>query len=297
MKKMAPTKSIVFLIIFLLPFISKSQNTDTISTVVNKKRLRILIGGSSIAYGASLAALSNLWYSNSQQQSFHFFNDNAEWKQIDKIGHFYSAFYVSYASSRALRWANVNQNKSNLIGSLTGFLITAPIEILDGFSSAYGASVGDLVADAGGSAFYYTQIALWKQPRIYPKFSFHTTHYAALRPNVLGDTWSSELLKDYNGQTHWWSFDMDKFMPFPKWLNLAVGYGAQGMVYARDSQNRQSGYQAYRQYYLALDLDLTSIKTKSKFVRSLIFFGNMIKIPAPTIEFSKKGISYYGFYF
>ncbi|HEY8937733.1 MAG TPA: DUF2279 domain-containing protein [Cyclobacteriaceae bacterium] len=294
---MERTRSVAFLVILLLPFISRSQHADTITTTANKKRLSILIGGSSLVYGASLVALGNLWYSNSKQQSFHFFNDDAEWKQMDKLGHFYSAFYVSYAGSRALRWANVEQNKSNLIGSLTGFLVTAPIEILDGFSSAYGASVGDLAADAGGSVFYYAQATLWKEPRIYPKLSFHTTHYAALRPNVLGDTWSSELLKDYNGQTHWWSFDMDKFMPFPKWLNLAVGYGAQGMVYARDEQNRQNGYNAYRQYYLAIDFDLTSIKTKSKFVRSLIFVSNMIKIPAPTIEFSKKGISYYGFYF
>ena len=32
---------------------------------------------------------------------FDFFNDNGEWKQVDKIGHFYSTYYFSYGTSRA----------------------------------------------------------------------------------------------------------------------------------------------------------------------------------------------------
>ena len=294
-KKMAQTKIFTLIIFLLLPLYTQSQNPDTLT--VNKKRLGILIGSSTIAYGGSLVGLSKLWYADSKQQSFRFFNDNAEWKQVDKVGHFYSAFYVSYASAKALRWANVKQTRSNLIGSITGLLVMAPIEILDGYSNAYGASAGDLLADVGGSVFYYAQTAIWNEPRIYPKFSFHNTSYAAMRPEVLGNDLTSRMLKDYNGQTHWLSIDMDKFMKFPKWLNLAVGYGAQGMVYARDDQNNQNGYDSFRQYYLSIDFDLTSIKTRSKLIRSLIFFGNMIKIPAPALEFSKKGVSFYALYF
>ena len=52
--------------------------------------------------------------------------------------------------------------------------------------------------------------------RIYPKFSFHRTDYAPLRPDVLGDGLAEEIFKDYNGQTYWLSFDMDKFIKFPK---------------------------------------------------------------------------------
>ena len=140
---------------------------------------------------------------------------------------------------------------------------------------------------------------LWKEFSILPKFSFHRTEYAELRSELLGDGLTSEMFKDYNGQTYWLSVDMDKFIKFPKWLNLAAGYGAEGMVYARDEQNIEAGYpEPYRQYYLSIDFDLRAIKSRSKAINTLIFFASMIKIPAPTIEFSsKEGVKFKPLYF
>jgi hypothetical protein len=274
---------------------ASARQTDSLS--VNKKRLTNLIVISGAAYAVTLVGLNELWYQDSRQQSFRFFNDNAEWKQVDKLGHFYAGFYFSYGTSKALRWANVRQRKADLIGAVTGFMVLVPIEIFDGFSDAYGASSGDLLANAAGSAFFLTQSLLWKEPRIIPKFSFHRTDYAALRPNTLGDNIASEFLKDYNGQTYWLSIDLDKFIRFPKWLNLAVGYGAHGMVYARDSQNEEAGFSAYRQYYLALDLDLTGIRTRSKVLKTFFSLVSLLKLPAPTLEFSKKGTTFHAAYF
>lgn len=272
-----------------------SQTTDTIKSI-NKKRLTALVVGGTSSYGLTLVGLHQLWYTNSEQQSFRFFNDNAEWKQVDKLGHVYSSFYFSYGTSKALRWCNVKNQKSAFWGSVTGFLIMLPIEIMDGFSADYGASTGDLLANAAGSGLFLAQQYAWKEIRVKPKFSFHATKFAPLRPNTLGEG-SSELLKDYNGQTYWLSFDMDKFIRFPTWLNLAVGYGADGMVYARDNENTFAGYNSYRQYYIALDFDLSSIKTRSKVLKTVLFFADMIKLPAPTIEFSTKGTKFHPFYF
>jgi hypothetical protein len=279
----------------LLVSFSAFSQTDT--THVNKKRLKILSITIGTGYTATLIGLNELWYKNSDRTSFHFFNDNREWKQVDKIGHFYTGFYLSAGASTSLRWCNVQKKKADLWGSVTGFLVMVPVEIFDGFSSDYGASAGDLAANALGSGFYLAQSALWNEIRIQPKFSFHTTRYAALRPNTLGDNTLSEILKDYNGQTYWLSFDMDKFMKFPAWLNLAVGYGAHQMVYAHDSSNENAGYHAYRQYYLALDFDFTAIKTRSKALKTFLAVASMIKLPAPTLEFSSKGTRLYAFYF
>ena len=287
--------SLSLLLCILIFTQASGQQTDSLA--VNKKRLTNFIAISSAAYAVTLVGLSELWYKDSDQQSFRFFNDNAEWKQVDKLGHFYAGFYFSYGTSLGLKWANVPQRKADLIGAVTGFLVLVPIEIFDGFSDAYGASTGDLLANATGSAFFLTQSLLWKETRIYPKFSFHRTDYAPLRPNTLGDTFASEFLKDYNGQTYWLSFDMDKFVKFPKWLNLAVGYGANGMVYARDSQNEAAGFSAYRQFYLALDVDLTGIKTRSKVLKTFFSLVSLLKLPAPTLEFSKKGTKFYPAYF
>lgn len=279
----------------LLPLSIVAQQRDTLQ--INRKRFNTFVIGSATGYGLTMVALNHLWYSDSKKQSFRFFNDNAEWKQVDKLGHFYSAFYFSYGTAAALKWSNVPAQKADLWGAVTGFLVLVPVEVFDGFSDAYGASAGDLVADAAGSAFYLGQQHLWNEVRIAPKFSFRRTGYAALRPNVLGDSPASEILKDYNGQTYWLSADMDKFIRFPRWLNLAAGYGAQGMAYARDDQNKAAGYDAYRQYYLSIDLDLTAIRTRSKVLKTLIFIASTIKIPAPAVEFSRKGVAFHALQF
>ena len=274
---------------------AQAQHTDSLQ--INKKKLTRFIAISGSAYTVTLVGLSELWYKDSERQSFRFFNDNAEWKQVDKLGHFYSGFYFSYGTSQALTWANVPQRKAALWGAVTGFAVMIPIEIFDGFSDAYGASTGDLLANAAGSGLFLTQSLLWSEVRIRPKFSFHPTDYAPLRPNTLGDGFASEFFKDYNGQTYWLSVDLDKFITFPKWLNIAVGYGANGMVYARDHQNAAAGYSAYRQYYLALDLDFTGIKTRSKVLKTLFNLVSLLKLPAPTLEFSSKGTKFHAAYF
>ena len=283
--------------LLLCPCLAFSQVADSLNTV-NKKRLRAFTIGGTVAYSATLVGLNHLWYSDTESQAFRFFNDNGEWKQVDKLGHFFSSYYFSYGTSRALRWCNVEPKKSDLIGSLVGFGIMLPIELMDGYSAAYGASAGDIIANAAGSAFFLGQSRLWNEIRIHPKFSFHRTDYAEMRSDVLGNDLPSELLKDYNGQTFWLSFDMDKFIKFPRWLNLAAGYGAEGMIYARDYQNAEAGYaEPYRQYYLSIDFDLRSIRSRSKAVNTLLFFANMIKIPAPTVEFSKDGVKFKALYF
>jgi hypothetical protein len=119
-----------------------------------------------------------------------------------------------------------------------------------------------------------------------------------MRPEVLGDGLMEEILKDYNGQTYWLSFDISKFTKkaFPKWLNIAVGYGAEEMIYATDAANEEAGLDPYRQWYLGLDLDLTHIRSRSGFVNTALFFVNMIRIPAPAVEFSRKKVHFHWFY-
>lgn len=283
----------------LFPVFSKGQPVDSLTgQKTDMRSLRTFAISSSVVYGASLVGLSQLWYRDSERQSFRFFNDNAEWKQVDKLGHFFSTFYLSYGTSQVLQSFHVKPRKADLIGAITGFGLLLPIELFDGYSNAYGASAGDLIANAAGPGFYLLQTHLWSEVRLYPKFSFHQTRYAGLRPEVLGKGLTEEILKDYNGQTYWLSVDLDKFTRFPKWLNLAVGYGAEGMVYARDRQNRITGLgEPYRQYYLSIDLDVTAINTRSKVLKTVLFFVNMVKIPAPTLQVTKNGLTFNPFYF
>lgn len=244
-----------------------------------------------------MVGLNSIWYSQYDRQSFRFFNDAGEWKQMDKVGHFYSAFQMSSAGSRLFQWSGVSKKKSDRIGAITSFAIMSSIEVLDGFSAGYGASATDWIANAAGSGFYLGQSLLWNEVRLYPKYSFHRTSIAPERPGTLGAGLIEEMIKDYNGQTQWISVDMDKFMKFPKWLNLSLGYGAHDMRYARDSENESMGFAPYRQVYLGLDFDLTAIKSRSRVVNSLIYFANMVRLPAPALEFSQKKLKGHWLYF
>ena len=90
-----------------------SGNND--STAINKKRLNTVIIGTGVAYGASLVALNEAWYKK-QQSTFHFFNDNSQWNQVDKAGHMYSAYQLSKAGKELFLWTNMSDKKVGNLG-------------------------------------------------------------------------------------------------------------------------------------------------------------------------------------
>lgn len=275
------------------------QLDSTHEAGINKRRLTVFATTGVVAYTGTMVALSHIWFSGLDREPFHFFNDAAEWKQVDKVGHFYSSFYLSAGTYEGLRWSNVSEKKSMIIGSLTGFLVLSSVEWFDGRSAGYGASLSDLVADFGGSAFYLGQKAAWGEIRLRPKFSFHFTDFAAQRPALLGSGYE-EIIKDYNGQTYWISWNPHSLLrmeSWPKWLNIAVGYGAQNMISARDESNRAAGLHPIRQYYLSLDINADELRVRSKALRAILSVTRLIKIPAPTIELSSDGFRVRPFYF
>ncbi len=283
-------------------YCSLAYSNGTIdSTAINKKRLNIVIAGTSAAYGASLIALNQAWYKK-QSSSFHFFNDNSQWNQVDKTGHMYSAYQLSKAGKELFLWTNMSDKKAAIWGSVLSQAFMIPIEVFDGYSSDYGFSWGDIAANLMGTGIFLSQELTAKQQKVKLKFSFHHTEYAALRPELLGESFLEEILKDYNGQTYWLSFDIytlaNKNPKIPSWLNLALGYGAEGMVYAREAENNANGYTSYRQFYVGIDFDLSHIHTKSPLLKTLLFVADMVKFPAPALEFTKdKKLNYYWLYF
>jgi Predicted periplasmic lipoprotein (DUF2279) len=259
------------------------------------KKLRWVVGGVIVAYGLIVLALSTAWYSDQMIQPFHFFNDLPEWKQLDKFAHLFWTFHVCAMASRMLRWGGLNE-KANSVGTILGFFIVSSIEILDGFSVGYGASLFDLIANALGSILFFLQLKIWRQIKIFPKFSFHLTSFAALRPSLLGDGFLQEILKDYNGQTFWYCWSPEKRW-WPSFLSIAVGVGAEGMIYGRDIENELHNFSPYRKYFLSLDLNPTFFQSKQKWVRVTAYPLTIFKCPAPAIEFSTHGVRFHWFYF
>ena len=241
-------------------------------------------------------ALGYAWYAPQWITSFHLFDDLGEWKQMDKVAHFFWTFQVSALAARLMLWAKLDDVSSAKVGAGLGFLFVSGIEIADGFSIAYGASLYDVVANALGAACFLGQRIVWKRILVWPKFSFHPSAFAPLRPEVLGSGFLEEMLKDYNGQTFWYSFRITK-LPLPSWLTLAVGVGAEGMIFGRVHENEAMNFDPHRRYFLSLDVDLSHIKTTSRVLKALLYIPNIIKIPAPALEISTNGIRFHPIYF
>jgi len=301
------SKNIFFLIFFLKFSFGFTQSVNTFlkpSDSLNKSRIKVVVISETALASLALVGLNQLWYSDYPRSNFHTIDDSFEWLQMDKVGHLFSTYHLGSFGANSLKWAGADRNSRLLYGSTIGFAFLSVVEVFDGTSSQWGFSWSDMAANATGTSLYVSQELLWKEQRIVPKFSFHTTQYASVRPNVLGNSFSQQILKDYNGQTYWLSANVHSFLKqskIPKWLNVAVGYGADGMITGRSEINDSFLYpetQRVRQFYLSLDADLTKIHTKSHFLKTFFFIFNSIKIPAPTFEINGLGrVKFHYLYF
>ena len=294
-----------FVICFTFNVFSQSKINTFLkpSDTLNKPRRNALVVSEASIIGLSLVGLDQLWYADYQRSKFHTLNDNDEWLQMDKLGHTFTAYQLGRAGANLLNWSGVSKKDQLLYGSTLGFGFLTVVEVFDGFSEEWGFSWGDMISNAAGTGLYIGQELLWEEQRIVLKYSFHQTQYAAQRPDKLGEGFLEEVLKDYNGQTYWLSANVSSFIKnekIPKWINVAFGYGADGMLTGANesldgmfpNQNR------IRQYYLSLDVDLTRIKTNSHLLKTVFEVLNVIKLPFPTVEFNdKNGIKFHAIYF
>ena len=299
---------LVVLTIYLCVNPAKVNASDTIkSDTINHKRLNTIIYTSAGLYSITMGMLYFAWYKDSDMTGFHWFNDNKAWQQVDKFGHATTAYIMSNYAFWSLRWAGVDNNRAAIYSGIMGWGAMTVIEILDGFSSEWGASPGDLIANTTGVALFTGQQLLWKEQRIRIKFSYHPTDFAQYRPDLLGENGLQSVLKDYNGQTYWLSANISSFIrkdtKIPDWLNVSVGYGATGMLGAFSNPLDYNGnpipyYDCYRQYYFSLDVDWTRIKTRSSLLKFVFKALNFVKLPFPTLEYnSKQDFVFYWIYF
>lgn len=290
-------------IIFLAVFTAWSLNGQNDSSIVNYRERKIILASSSVGVaGISLLGLNHAWYSEYNTGKFHFFNDNAEWMQVDKAGHFFTTYQTARLMMQAFDWAGCSRKQQLFIGGSWGFVYMSAIEIMDGFSRGWGFSWGDQSANLLGSAMAIAQEARWKEQRIQVKFSYSNSGLANYNPSLLGEDNYSRLIKDYNGQTLWLSVNPVSFLngepKFPSWLNVAIGYGAYGMLGGHDNPalvdeaGRVIHMNRVRQYYLSLDIDLTRVPVKSKFLKAVFSVVNILKFPAPALELSQNKLRF-----
>lgn len=267
------------------------------SGFVNKKRLVWLVGSKTVALTGTMLILDQMWYSNYPRTSFQFFDDSRDWKQMDKLGHVTSAYHLSAAGADTFRWTGLTNRQSALYGSITGTLFMTTIEVLDGFSEEWGFSWADQAANFIGAGMFYTQQLIWEEQKFKMRYSYRSSGLQEHRPDLFGSNLAEHLLKDYNGMTFWLSTNMNIFSQkreiFPSWLNIAIGYSANGMLGSTENPAVHNGQilpemERYRQWFISPDIDFSRIETDSQFLIFLFKALDFVKLPSPALEYNRK---------
>lgn len=292
------------------------------SDTLNSKRATLLTVGQSALWLGSQAGLYVAWYSQYDQEPFHFFNDWPGWMQMDKAGHVAATYQEGWNLYKMNRWAGMSERRSMNQALLFSYGFQTTFEIMDGFSSGWGFSWYDQAANTIGAGLFWGQQKLWREQRIVAKFTFWPSGltkepwFEGTRAQKLfGSSVLEQWLKDYNGQTYWlsanvWSFT-GKSDKMPKWLNLAVGYSVNNVLGAESNSwevltfsNEGVVEELYTspltreaQFLLSLDIDVSKLNLPPYLAWSKHIFG-VVKLPFPALELnSKRGLVAHPIYF
>lgn len=261
----------------------------------------VVASGHAVAWTGTFLALNQAWYADYPRAPFHFFNDNAEWNQLDKAGHVWTTNRLARASAATWTWAGFSRRRSAWYGAASAVAFQSIIEIQDGFSAEWGFSWGDMAANFAGAGAFLAQELGWQEQRIQVKFGYWPHQYppelTGRRNDLFGKGFNERILKDYNSQTYWVSGNMNALFgwkKWPRWLMLSVGYGSDMMLGGRENRWTSDDGITHdyrhiprtRRFYLSADLDLTQIPTRSKALKTVFFLFNAIKIPAPALQWN-----------
>jgi hypothetical protein len=226
--------------------------------------------------------------------TLHIIQRNAWWKepgpfqvvedwhfalQVDKAGHLWGGYAMSYLSGELLLAAGVSPKNATLMGSLIGLLYQTYVELEDGFSRDWGFSPSDEIANFLGAYWYLAQ-HYWQPLQAFQlRWQYVPARWTGERPRTHGGT----FIDDYNSSSFWLSIDLWQLLPqrwrdaYPEWLMLSIGYGV---------RNIETGLPPERRYMLGLDYNLAALLPEGAPLwnwlrQSLMLF----KLPAPAVEF------------
>lgn len=275
------------------------------SDSLNKKRIIGVSTAGAAAWAGSITGLYFVWYKDFPKSGFHTFDDSREWQQMDKMGHLYASLHFGRFAGDLYEWSGLDHKKASLIGAGFSIGYMTTFELLDATNEQWGFSWSDVGFNTLGTFTYWSQEYFWDKQYVQFKFSSHQTDLAQYRPELLGNSFASRLLKDYNGQTYWMSFNpvywFKEESKIPEWINLSFGYSINNQLIGNggtyvDVATNQS-FTPYRQYFLSFDVNFEAIKTDRRWLK-IIFRGlNFFKVPFPALELSQGKVGFRPFYF
>ena len=220
---------------------------------------------------ANLADAYYTWWKGAEKP-FSFYKDgwfNNDHLGIDKVGHFYGTYAFFKGIRTTLLWGGFDRSTAFWWGIGIGVFHAFEIEIGDGFST-YGFDVTDLTCGLLGVAYGVAQTEV----PFLQNFDFKVSYWSNT-----GFRSPANFVSDYDAMTVWCSFNVHNLLPrgadhyWPKWLNIAFGYGT-------------GGGETRREFLFALDLNLSGFSSDSEDIRYVERTLDLVHWPAPGVKFS-----------
>ena len=130
----------------------------------------VILGYGAEAYWSNGTSLNKFRFDEGEG----FFGPSSYSGGADKIGHLYGSFYASRFVGSLLKGLGQSQDSAALWGSGSSFSTYTMIEVLDGFTKAYGAGMWDMVFNFSGAGLSYILQKNKKLDRIFkPSISYY----------------------------------------------------------------------------------------------------------------------------
>ena len=282
---------VLFLIAISL-ILNKNLLYATSQTDSSKTIIKIINIGVPSAAVISLVGINEVWYKNYARSDFHFFDDLKEWNGMDKIGHACTSYQLNKISHSLFKKNNIK--KPLLKSSVYTFGYMLGVELLDGYSTEWGFSIYDVIGNGLGTILYTFQERKFKNQLFKIKFSSNKSTYASCRPSLLGENRLQQILKDYNGQTYWLTFNYNelwnKRIKLFDYIDFAFGYSIDGFTGGHNNPEISScnclisncnNLKRTSQFIFSVDLNTSKIKNKHPILGKFLLPFDIVKIPFP----------------
>jgi len=244
----------------------------------------ILVGTAAVAAVYSLHQAQSVWWT--EDAEFKVIEDWDFAIQADKAGHFMGGYFFSTLYHETLIACGVSRDASIWAGGLLGLSYQTYVEILDGYAKGWGFSMSDQYANTLGAGFFVIQHYVPFLQNFQPKWQYIPADWAGERPRHNVDR-TGNFIDDYNSNTFWMSMNINNMLSkdaekyWPDWLMLSIGYGA---------RNIETGHEDERARRIMIGLDYNLVELLPDGPNWWNWFkqtANLIKLPAPTIEFTR----------
>jgi Predicted periplasmic lipoprotein (DUF2279) len=245
--------------------------------------------------GAGVFTAMHIYYKDTwwkdQRRFFKFAEDGYYPRNVDKVSHIYTANVFTEATAIAYEWSGISPDKSLLYGAITAMAYETYIEINDGFAPIWGFDWEDMGANFFGVLYPFFQ----REFPILNNFTFKWSFKPGWIKRKVSN--SSDLLDDYTNMTFWLGVSPEGLLPkkaakyYPGFLGFAVGLSIKNASHALGGTTN-----AYREWFISLDYDITKLPGKTDFLKKLKKILNFYHFPAPAVRVSPSGI-WYGLYF